>query len=130
MPGLKHVHRYSRSTLGRNKWPIFKCSLPDCSHYISAELIDGKFSICHRCGERFVITKALAVLAKPHCSKCTNRKELPEEKKVIVDRMLDDVLADIGLSETTSDTEETNDESGETDFIDMFMNTNSTRSGR
>jgi hypothetical protein len=91
MPGLKHIHRYVKTTLGRNKWPIYKCNLPDCSHYISAELIDGKFSICHRCGERFIITKALTRLAKPHCLKCTER-EIKPETKAFVDNLLEDLL--------------------------------------
>ena len=90
-----HIHRYQKSTLGRNKWPIYKCSLPDCNSYISAELVEGKFSICWRCGERFVITKALGRLAKPHCMGCTERnilKKLKPEDKQFVDNLLSGLL--------------------------------------
>ena len=127
MPGRKHIHRYVKATLGRNKWPIYKCDLPDCSHYISAELVEGKFSICHRCGERFILTAALLKLANPHCLRCTERKVDPVVKSV-VDRMFDDLniedllAQDSESSVVISDTDEPNEVMNELDEM-LFSTT-------
>lgn len=132
MPGLKHVHRYIRTTLGRKKWPIHKCDLPDCSHYVSSELVEGKFSICHRCGTRFVLTRALLELAKPHCLRCTERKINPEVKS-IADKMLDDInldellMQDTESSSTTFVSEELKEESEDFDAILSSMITEQRR---
>ena len=124
MAGLKHVHRYEKATLGRNKWPIHRCDLPDCSHYISSELVSGKFSICHRCGERFVITKDLLKLAKPHCRKCIERKITSETKQIVDDILKDLLMEDAegpGSSSVTSDTELMSEESNDFDATLSFM---------
>lgn len=72
----KHTHQYRRAILGKD-YEIYKCTLPGCTHYISAELILGKKNKCWRCGDEHYITRRLA---KPHCAKCTKGKgEIPEE---------------------------------------------------
>ena len=122
MSGLKHVHRYEKTTLGRNKWPIHRCNLPDCNHYVASELVIGKFSICHRCGEKFIISKPVSRLAKPHCMKCIERKVKPEVKQ-LVDKMFNDLNLEELLTpeseslEITSNIELRNDESDEFESI-------------
>ena len=74
MPSLKHIHKYQRKKLARN-YKVYACALPDCSHYISADLIVGKKTICWVCGRVTIIYKdSNGVLARPHCKTCTKRK--------------------------------------------------------
>lgn len=63
----KHVHRYRRAVLGKD-YVVYKCVLPDCTHYLSEQFIIGKKNLCWRCNEPHIITRKLA---KPHCVKCT-----------------------------------------------------------
>jgi len=79
MPSLKHIHKYQRKKLARN-YKVYACALPDCSHYISADLIVGKKTICWVCGRVTIIYKdSNGVLARPHCKTCTKRKTEDEQ---------------------------------------------------
>ena len=71
------IHKYERTKLGK-KYIIFRCMIPNCSHYIPESLIKGRISICWRCGEQFVIDREAAELARPHCKDCTKPKEVPD----------------------------------------------------
>ena len=82
---MKHIHRYRRVNLSKTpgrKYPVYRCTLPDCNHYLTPELLVGKWGSCWRCGEKFIITGDLARLAKPHCKKCTREEEKPERVRV------------------------------------------------
>ena len=75
---MKHIHRYKRvnlATTPHKKYPVYRCILPNCNHYISPALLIGKQASCPRCGVEYVITADLARLVKPHCRKCTIEKE-------------------------------------------------------
>jgi hypothetical protein len=87
---MAHIHRYIRA-IGRltkdNKDSgyigYYKCAEPSCTHYMKAELILGKVSICNRCGDEFVLPLALRNLTnRPHCKRCTKKptktKEIPD----------------------------------------------------
>jgi len=67
----EHIHKYRKDVLGKD-YEIYRCVLPGCNHYISSQLIRGKFSICWRCGEPFVIK---IKHAKPHCDDCVAKKK-------------------------------------------------------
>lgn len=67
----RHVHKYIRKKLGKNSYTIFACVLPGCSHYVRKELVDGRTTMCWRCGAEIVMTKRTATLKKPHCADCT-----------------------------------------------------------
>lgn len=94
--GRKHVHKYQRVDIGRKNGPndrkkfiVFKCVLPDCTHYVEEALAEGKFCVCNRCNGLMTLTKAAMQLAKPHCPDCTKRKkQLPD---------LGDLLKDKGI---------------------------------
>ena len=74
---MRHTHKYQRATLGK-RYRIYKCVLPGCAHYVSAQLLKNRIAVCWRCEEEFQITAELAELARPHCKFCTKgRKELP-----------------------------------------------------
>ena len=80
--GRKHIHKYKRVDIGRKNGPndrkefiVFKCVLPDCTHYVEKALAEGKFCVCNRCGGLMTLTKAAMELASPHCPDCTKRKK-------------------------------------------------------
>ena len=83
-----HVHKYMRVRLGYKKpkeerYLVFKCMKPGCSHYIRAELVLGQWNECWRCGAAMVMNQWSAQFKKPHCRDCTrgyNRKEPKKEK--------------------------------------------------
>lgn len=65
------VHKYERVKLGTKGFEVFKCVLPNCSHYIRKELVFGKVTKCWRCDKDIVMTKPMARMKKPHCRNCT-----------------------------------------------------------
>jgi hypothetical protein len=80
-------HRYRRS-IGRltkhNKESgfkdVFKCTLPNCTHYAKDFLILGKESICNKCGQVFILPMATRALTNvPHCKKCTKKRYKPTQ---------------------------------------------------
>lgn len=73
---MKHVHhKYQRARLGK-KYVIYRCMLPNCTHYVSEDLLQNRVAICWRCEEPFQITAELATLARPHCKACTKTKKI------------------------------------------------------
>jgi hypothetical protein len=81
----KHVHKYQRIKLPKGKF-IFRCMLPDCSHYLFEEFILGKSSICWYCGNPFTIDKTQRERARPHCG-CRNAE--PDDS---VDKYVEEIL--------------------------------------
>jgi hypothetical protein len=80
----KHVHKYVRIKLGRNKDRIeYKCALPGCPHHLEKELVVGRISICNFCGDEFVMDLYSTKLAKPHCLNCGKNKEKIEKVRDI-----------------------------------------------
>ncbi len=72
-----HLHKYKRIDLG-NKFMVYKCQRPGCSHYVPIKLSEGKLCECNRCNQPMIMTKATMDLARPHCIDCTKRKkEIP-----------------------------------------------------
>ena len=69
------AHKYKRKWIGKNKdYEVYACVLPNCSHYITPTLLEGKEFICWRCGNVVVATVNTRMLAKPHCKACTKTK--------------------------------------------------------
>src|SRR5271169_1268254 len=81
MPVINHVHKYIRKTVGRNNFPIYRCILPDCSHFLQSALVEGRKSLCYFCDKEFIINRKQVArgIAKPQCG-CKNKikvKKLP-----------------------------------------------------
>lgn len=72
MPKNDHVHKYKRTTLGK-EYVIYRCMKVGCSHYIPPELIIGRISECWRCGEAFEIEKG-RINVMPICKECRPHK--------------------------------------------------------
>ena len=65
-----------RTSISTYRW---RCVLPGCHHYLLEDFIVGAVCICWRCGDDFVIDKVTKLL-KPHCRKCTRRRDEEEEQ--------------------------------------------------
>ena len=85
MPIQNHVHKYLGAQLGGEKitrengkkkfiksdgYPIFRCALDDCSHFISLSLALGWKSICWRCGQEMFIKSYNLKQTRPHHKVC------------------------------------------------------------
>ena len=85
----RHPHKYHKIQLSFGK--VWACALPECSHYMPlhmTELVVGKFSICWKCGEQFVLEPHHLKLDKPICNDCNpfeikSITEFLEEKGII-----------------------------------------------
>lgn len=98
MAKYNHVHKYQRTTLGKN-YKIFKCMLPNCAHYIREELARNKLTICWRCGKTILIDYAAWMLEKPHCTDCKKPmgfgRNKPVKPKISTDRLKELLEGDI-----------------------------------
>lgn len=84
---MKHVHRYMRIKMQNKK--IWRCSLPDCTHYLQHEMAVGQRSVCWVCGEEMILTPTIMLRVKPHCDngRCFTR---PSIAKNIVEPEIED----------------------------------------
>lgn len=69
MSSLKHTHSYTRY---RKKY--FRCTHPECTHYIDKEFLKGKLNRC-ACGVEFILTSEDLKRALPKCKNCSATKE-------------------------------------------------------
>lgn len=94
---MKHkIHKYKRINISSREKPyyVYKCMLPNCSHYMPPHLVIGKYSLCWKCDESFIMLRSSAKLAKPYCGSCggKNTKKEPQEK-------IETLLKELGLGE-------------------------------
>ena len=91
---VKHkVHKYKKALLGKKV--IYRCIIPDCSHYLHRDLVTNHLCLCWRCNQPFVLPKAPSLLkSKPVCEQC---EDLRKTKKVEAElpSIPDDVMARI-----------------------------------
>lgn len=86
MPGMKHLHKYSRKKIGKDgHYHIMACVLPDCTHYLPIKLAVGKNTECFGCGDSFILTVHDLKL-KPACEVC--KPKLSEDDIDIADKIL------------------------------------------
>jgi hypothetical protein len=91
----RHVHKYKRVKIGKKRdYEIYRCMIPGCTHYINAELIENRESICWLCDKVFVITPHLYRI-KPICEDCKTGRKAGVKAKPIEDFSLEDMLANM-----------------------------------
>jgi len=78
------VHRYIQVVFQNRKGGetvIWRCTLPNCQHYLVGEMVVGKLCLCNRCNDvEFEIKQAHLTLKKPHCVECTKGYKRKEKK--------------------------------------------------
>lgn len=100
---MKHIHKYIKTKLGKNKdWLVYRCILPNCSHYIRPELLPGKMAICFRCEDKFIVTSEMVrkgkEMLKLHCIDCTkSRKGKKREIKKVAEVKAASILSAFGI---------------------------------
>ena len=85
----KHIHKYMKVILGGRRivikdgrryiektggYPVMKCTVPKCTHYIAQDLAIGRSTICWKCGNEFVLNSENVQLKRPLCYECRKRK--------------------------------------------------------
>ncbi len=68
-------HKYQQVKWGSKGTVVWRCVLRDCTHYLHPEFIEGKQSICWKCGQSFIITKVESQRTKPKCGSCVGRTD-------------------------------------------------------
>lgn len=84
----RHLHTYVKSDTRHPDWAkqIYRCTHPDCKHYIQAQFIIGKRASCAACGEPFIIPREQIKNAKLVgfcCSKAKKAKVFRVAEKAI-----------------------------------------------
>lgn len=86
-----HIHRYKKVNLSRQEskeYFVYRCQMPNCTHYVPIDLAEGKLCLCNRCLEPMLIGKIQlngssgGPMAKPHCVACIQRKKVEEVDQV------------------------------------------------
>lgn len=88
---MEHIHKYKQVILGGKKiergadgkkrivrqggTPVYKCMIPGCTHYISRDLVQGRYSICWVCDKQMVMTSQSVTMVRPRHFECMKRKE-------------------------------------------------------
>ena len=101
----KHYHKYKYVNLTRNPkkepYHVYKCVLPNCSHYIRMELIDGKEAMCYKCDDIFTIREARIkkgkqIYVKLHCENCVQNsgRRTPDKVQHVddIDKLINSLL--------------------------------------
>lgn len=88
-----HIHKYELTNLGTDLKPfkVYKCMKVGCAHYMpNKKLVINMKSICHRCGEDFIITKDIirANTVKPKCPDCRGKRIGAREDRAL-ERLID-----------------------------------------
>lgn len=72
----EHSHKYEKIDMGRrNPWPVFKCLLPACRHFIPIKMSIGYINKCWECNKSFAIGKRNLLQVHPTCNECAGRGE-------------------------------------------------------
>lgn len=89
---VKHkVHKYYKARVG--KMIVYRCALPDCSHYLRKELVTNHMSLCFRCNQPFMLPKAPSLLkAKPWCDECEKTRKAKQSEVEIPDELMKKIL--------------------------------------
>ena len=69
------IHKYKKVNLAKSKakpYIVYRCMLPNCSHYVTEKMVLGRISLCWSCNHPFVIG---AFRAKPICFNCKDQKK-------------------------------------------------------
>lgn len=72
MPSVNHTHMYVRY---KTRPGYYRCDLPDCTHVLDKEAVQGKQSLCTVCHEKMILTREDVRRARPRCINCSDTKK-------------------------------------------------------
>lgn len=78
------AHKYQREIFNSG-YIVYRCILPDCSHYLNYKLALGHRTICHGCGVEFIIGKTITARKgkyQPKCPTCVKKHPLAKKEEV------------------------------------------------
>ena len=88
MPKIKHIHKYERVEIGNKGWVVYRCILPECSHYLpTAQLIINRESLCHGiCNGIVIYTQDdfNQKLKRPMCASCREQRQRQKEALISI----------------------------------------------
>lgn len=91
----RHIHKYKRVKIGKNKdYEVYRCMVPGCSHYVQAELVENRETICWLCDKPFILAVHLLRM-KPICEPCRDMRKSGQKAQPIEDFSLEDMLANM-----------------------------------
>lgn len=80
-----HTHKLERTNLGKNGYIVYKCLEPDCTYFISSDLVKGKVTKCHAigCENEFQLTQLHLTreTKRPICESCIELKRQGKESR-------------------------------------------------
>lgn len=77
----EHVHKVKMHKYKTGQ-KIYHCILPDCYFKVEVPMFLGKRTVCHICGDEFIVTEQTLKLQRPHCSGCGRMKVRDEQGNV------------------------------------------------
>lgn len=86
-------HKYQRIKWGKNETIVWRCVLPECTHYVQDKFIFGKNTVCWNCGATCSMDALRCTRARPTCNNCINKKRKIKEEETTP---LDDLNALLG----------------------------------
>lgn len=89
-------HKYYHADLPFGK--VWACALSGCNHHMPQHyepLLNGKYSLCWECGEKFILTPLNMQDDQPRCTDCKLGRE-PEKDLPLSDAMKEFVNRKIG----------------------------------
>lgn len=79
------AHKYIRVKFKETGTVLYKCAFPGCTHFIRQELVVGRMTVCHACGNEFALT-INRLIKKPTCG-C--KKKFNERRESTISNIVD-----------------------------------------
>jgi len=93
----KHIHTFVRYKNNQYKRKdLYRCNDPYCNYVHEVSFLEGKASLCTKCGAEFILTKEDLKRSRPRCINCSNTQAARAKRRIT--SMIDNVpgLAEIG----------------------------------
>lgn len=105
----KHLHSYEKSSTHNSDWrkQVYRCKDPQCTHYQTAQFIEGKEVSCFKCHLPTIVEKKTLWKSRRHivcllCSKSPEKFKVVAGKNVM-EELLGEILEKIELEEIVDD---------------------------
>jgi hypothetical protein len=70
---INHTHQYVRARVQRDgKFYMYRCVHPHCTHREDKKFLEGKATLCNKCGTEFKLSFEDLRRSMPICMNCAN----------------------------------------------------------